>query len=70
MPSLALNCIVGPLGPAVAAGHQSHHSQVNSLLQTAGNLGKAVGVLVHVMTDDEANSDNDISLNDNNTKSK
>lgn len=39
-------------GPVVAS------NQVNSLL-------KGVGVLAHVMTDDEANSDNDISLNDN-----
>ena len=67
MGCLALNWIVGQLGPAVATNHQS---QVNSLFQTAGNLGKAVGVLVHVMTDDEANSDIDISLNDSNTKSK
>ncbi|XP_054164235.1 dystrophin-like [Oppia nitens] len=37
--------------------------QVNNLLQTAGNLGKAVGVLVHVMTDDEAGSDNEINVN-------
>ena len=37
-------------------------NQVNNLLQSAGSLGKAVGVLVHVMTEDGANSDN----NDNN----
>ncbi len=45
-------------------------SHVNNLLQSAGNLGKAVGVLVHVMTDDEGGSDNDTHLNINNNKPK
>jgi len=48
--------LITTLGATVAS------NPVNNLLQTAGNLGKAVGVLVHVMTDDETGSDNEISV--------